>query len=449
MLTLWLILCVVVIETSKPEFSFSGNSFTNMVVHDGKIYIGAKNKIHVLNATNLNEVKEVVTCAGECDNVNKVLVINEKLEQLISCGTGHGGLCELRNLSSINNILDQSKNSSEGLTSYLVVSTNENRPAIFVTDTSELYTAVTYGGGHAITDSSSYNYYLAKYSLANNHFAKGEEDYLNLALSQTTDPLANLEDYLAYFQAGFQHNGFIYFFTNQKFKVGASTYSSKIIRVCENDTSFVSYTDILLKCEKDGIDYNLVQDVSVFEPGQGTLNNKKKIMAATFTTGFNPEHPEKFSAICLYRVEDIDRIIMEAKQSFIACPYTDLQPKERYLSDNRKKNQCLNTSTVSVCCLLLSLLYYFKHFLMVFMRSATRKYALWHMQKQQVIFVAPALAGRHRRASFRPFVRPSVHPSTFNMGILWAQLLLQFCIHCFETLHVFSSWYEDVHVDWT
>ena len=40
----------------------------------------------------------------------------------------------------------------------------------------------------------------------------------------------------------------------------------------------------------------------------------------------------------------------------------------------------------------------------------------------QTLFVAPALAGRHRRASFRRFVRssirPSVHPSTFNMGIL-------------------------------
>ena len=38
------------------------------------------------------------------------------------------------------------------------------------------------------------------------------------------------------------------------------------------------------------------------------------------------------------------------------------------------------------------------------------------------VFVAPALARRHRRASFRPFVRsfvrPSIHPSTFNMGIL-------------------------------
>ena len=52
------------------------------------------------------------------------------------------------------------------------------------------------------------------------------------------------------------------------------------------------------------------------------------------------------------------------------------------------------------------------------------------ISSQSLFFVAPALAGRHRRASFRPFVRssvrtfihsyirPSVHPSTFNMGIL-------------------------------
>ena len=132
------------------------------------------------------------------------------------------------------------------------------------------------------------------------------------------------------------------------------------------------------------------------------------------------------------------------------------------------------------------------------------------------IFVAPALAGRHRRASFRPsvrssvrtFVRPSIrqhltwvscernssysfapivlklcmcflhcmriclwighncwisfchffdivnlvifHPDYIDRRyLLWAQLLLQFCTNCFETLHVFSSWYEDVHVVWT
>ena len=80
------------------------------------------------------------------------------------------------------------------------------------------------------------------------------------------------------------------------------------------------------------------------------------------------------------------------------------------------------------------------------------KYGLTSKLAQNLVVVAPALAGRHRRASFRPFVcsyvhsfvRLSIHPSTFNMGILWAQLLLQFCTHCFEILHVFSSWYEDM-----
>ena len=50
--------------------------------------------------------------------------------------------------------------------------------------------------------------------------------------------------------------------------------------------------------------------------------------------------------------------------------------------------------------------------------------------------------------SVRPSVRPFVFPSTFTLGVLWAQLLLQFCTDHFETLHVFSPWYEDVHALW-
>ena len=33
-----------------------------------------------------------------------------------------------------------------------------------------------------------------------------------------------------------------------------------------------------------------------------------------------------------------------------------------------------------------------------------------------------------------------------EMGRLWEQLLLQFYTHLFETLQVFLSWSEDVHV---
>ena len=48
------------------------------------------------------------------------------------------------------------------------------------------------------------------------------------------------------------------------------------------------------------------------------------------------------------------------------------------------------------------------------------------------------------QVSIRLFVRPS----TFTMGVLWAQLLLQFFTDLFETLQMFSSWCEDVHVVW-
>ena len=60
--------------------------------------------------------------------------------------------------------------------------------------------------------------------------------------------------------------------------------------------------------------------------------------------------------------------------------------------------------------------------------------------------VGPALAWA--TSSFRLFVRPFICPSTFTLGVLWANLLLQFCTDHFETLQVFSSWYKDVHVVW-
>ena len=43
------------------------------------------------------------------------------------------------------------------------------------------------------------------------------------------------------------------------------------------------------------------------------------------------------------------------------------------------------------------------------------------------------------------FVPPSVRRHN-EMGSLWTQLLLQFLIDLFETLQVFLSWSEDVHL---
>ena len=38
------------------------------------------------------------------------------------------------------------------------------------------------------------------------------------------------------------------------------------------------------------------------------------------------------------------------------------------------------------------------------------------------------------------------YQSVWTVGILWAQLLLQFSFSCFETFQLFSEWNEVVHV---
>ena len=338
----WLLLCTVTVEAAKIEFN--GSRFTNMEVYDGKIYIGAANNILVLNAIDLKTEKIVSTCTKECFNINKVLLINEKLEQLITCGTEHGGICEIRNLNNIDNILSQSI--TNYATNYLVVSTNEKRPACFVlsADSNVLFTGVTYGSGIIRMTSGSYDY-LAKFHLTENKFMHGDGDRLGLNLHET-----DVEDYLVYLKTAFQHQGFIYFLTNQRYKVGVSTYSSKLIRVCENDTDFYSYTDISLSCTNDNTDYNLIQDISIVEPGGGlgiTLNTNEKIMAATFAVGSDPEHLDGPSAVCLYSIEEINRKIIEAKKKFITCPSKALPFTERYLPDYRD-GRCINTTLIHV-----------------------------------------------------------------------------------------------------
>ena len=56
-----------------------------------------------------------------------------------------------------------------------------------------------------------------------------------------------------------------------------------------------------------------------------------------------------------------------------------------------------------------------------------------------------------RGHSIRHFAIPSVHLSVIpqEVGTLCMELLLQFYSDCFETLNLFGSWSEDVHIVWT
>ena len=339
------------IEQSR---GFFGDHFSNMEINDGNIYVGAENYIYVLHASDLSSKETVSTCTGDCaSNMNKVLLINKGQGQLIACGTGFDGTCEIRNLSSIETLVSRSSADADG--SDLLVSTDENRPAAFVLapNTGGLYAGVTYGPDIETISVSgekglnTYNFYLANYSLLNDQFEIKNHIGLNL-----NEP----KDYLIYFKGGFHHNKFVYFVTNQKLKVGNFSYTSKLIQLCQEDKEFTSYTDIILECKDSFNVYNLIQDISIFEPGAELRDNMTftgTVVAATFASGSDPKRPQQPSAVCLYKLEDIDRHVMIAKRKYIVCPGTSFNTDERYLLNNMRKNpkfedkQCINELNVN------------------------------------------------------------------------------------------------------
>ena len=347
MILQWLVVGVVFNGAISKTFD---DNLNHVVVYDGKIYVGATNYIYVLNAIDLSEVQpKIRTCSDvNCDNVNKVMLISEKLQKLIACGSGQG-TCEIRSLDNMKNVTSSSISYNDGV-KYLAVS-NDTRPAVFVfsEENEKLYTGITYGNGlWKSTNKKSYHHFLARYGIGKDGFYKDKD--LDLTLNDVP-----LNDYLVYFKGGFEHNGFIYFVTNQKFKVEqGGVYMSKLIRVCQNDTDFYSYTDIILSCQKNDVNYNLIQDLTVFEPGKELrdgLTTSKKVMAATFVKGTKPDRLEDESAVCIFDIESIDANIMKAKDDFLKCPASSIrEAAEVYLPNEVGGCDKTWNSSVSIAC---------------------------------------------------------------------------------------------------
>ena len=64
---------------------------------------------------------------------------------------------------------------------------------------------------------------------------------------------------------GFSSQGFSYFLTIQMEQINASPLQSKLVRVCQDDPDYYSYTEIPIKCYSDD---HLVQAAYVAKPGE-------------------------------------------------------------------------------------------------------------------------------------------------------------------------------------
>lgn len=126
------------------------------------------------------------------------------------------------------------------------------------------------------------------------------------------------ESYPVNYVYGFSSERFSYFLTTQlKHNTPSVTkeYITKLVRICQEDSHYYSYTEIPVDCIGEGIKYNLVQAAYLGKPGADLAENlgitpQDDVLYAVFSEG-KDNIPSNKSALCVYSLKSIRRKFMQ------------------------------------------------------------------------------------------------------------------------------------------
>ncbi|XP_018019923.1 plexin A3 isoform X1 [Hyalella azteca] len=341
-------------------------SFQHIAVDksSGNVYAAGVNRLYQLDL-NLNLIQTVVTgpiddamqcsatgCAGDAikamkptDNINKVLLLDYLRARVIVCGTVRQGSCQVRDLS---NITILTRNVSEPIAannaSTSTVAFIAQGPPYYPRS-HVLYIGVTYSG------ESSYRHEVpavASRSLEDDRFFEVAVTDVTTSTRMLVNNLHRSSFPITYVH-GFGSGKFSYFLTRQRADVKAeSHYLSKLVRICQNDSAYYSYTEVPLKCrDSSGKDYNLVQAAFVGKAGnelssQLGIQIKDDVLFAVFSPsdpskGAGSAYPTSESALCVYSLKNIQtKFIHNIQECFRGNGYRGLD----FISTS---NKCIAT----------------------------------------------------------------------------------------------------------
>lgn len=252
------------------------------------------------------------------DNVNKVLLIDYTTSRLITCGSLFQGLCYVRNLQNVSIV--------EMEVQEAVVANDEQAstvafigpgPPSFPT-TNVMYVGVTFTGNSpyrsevpAVSSRSLDRERM--FQIASSAVTTGTRMFIN-SISR--------EQYLIHYVYGFSSEKFSYFLTNQlKHDTHSQPreYISKLVRICQEDSNYYSYTEIPIKCgtaDNGRTLYNIVRAAYLGKPGSELAESmgitvQDDILYAVFSEGTHPDDKEGPSALCVYSLKSIRRRFMQ------------------------------------------------------------------------------------------------------------------------------------------
>ena len=298
-------------QTINETINFTHVAYDSL---NGRLYIGAINNLFQLNSDlsveqqfQTGPVLDSVQCsASDCGqttgdilltpNIAKVLLIDSFSQKLIFCGSTKQGSCARHSLSNVSN--------SEQIVPIPVAANDEHSStiAIIIAPSSK----TTY---HHSTTSNSHVMYVAATNsklgpyrdmipaLCTRSLESGAKlfNVLEKDISEISrlDLEFHLRDYyLVNYVYAFYTDSHIYFATTQPrsaSKVNEELgYSSKLARLCLEDTSYNTYAEITLQCvDRNGDDYPLLQTAYLMEAGSDLKRNLEhpddRILVAVFT----------------------------------------------------------------------------------------------------------------------------------------------------------------------
>ncbi|KAI6217562.1 Sema domain-containing protein [Aphelenchoides fujianensis] len=349
-----------VLATFSETFEGKEVELEKMIVDPltNRLYVGAVNHLFDISPVDLSVREHAVTgprldsilCADalrgcsqplvQTNSYTKALAIDEDSNKLIECTSLYQGRCRTRNLSNIQRETDvhtsrpgivpnDQKSSTVIFVGRGPSAANSNSPIVLSsfgadraattgTQPRVLYVGSTYvpvsQGPRDALDVPAVSSLLLDsarlFEFTSQTISSGtvmKLDYLNRPLF----PI----DYIG----GFEANGFAYFATRQpKYTGEGQPVISKLVRVCTQDSNFYSYTETPLECMRNGVHYNLLQDIHIGNPGFDLANSLEikttdQVLFGVFTRGEGPERnvTSRDSALCVFRLKDIEEKFFE------------------------------------------------------------------------------------------------------------------------------------------
>jgi len=374
------------VNAARRYLKFHSNTSIHSFASDSNtenIYVGGIDTIYFLSSD--LTVKSIFSynttcsalsnCSSNSDeslhfipNFIKLLIVDNSANVLLACGTANHGMCYQHSLNSISNavLVNSGSFSSDFIVSQTGTTVGIVAPGP-APDNDVFYLART------LDNDLAYNMQQSVASKKWNDDLNGFKLTFNMSdwdlYSYVTVSKSYWTTYKIDYISSFSYNGFTYFVTRQRRTLQQdSVFHIRIVRVCQNDEVFYSYSELILSCKgKNKKRYNLTidahmsyvaKDFLVMNGKSGSFNNK----AFLFILAGSPSSPSgkeiKYSegtALCSYAMSSIELAFEDAisecmknRQYQLGLPFF-FDGEKRYcqVAPNQKPAICPNATVTN------------------------------------------------------------------------------------------------------